>query len=160
MFGFSKRTPVVQPVALPKQEPLTLSSVVHKIVGSGFTVMSYGGISRIGEPKKNQSVKNLIEDAVKVTANALRDESPAKWKWFLNQVERQLEVEQLIAEVSQDVYSDVVEVARSRAMVKAFRAGLDHSDVFLKIVESTNFKEIRALERWVERSNAYLAVNS
>lgn len=165
MFGFGKsvkKTIEVTPVIEDDFE-----SILRLLVENNLTINHYRGVSRYNqaERKKNQSEKSFHETKVSEIANALtefRRLSSHKnvFAQARKMVESKLQKEEVIRRVTADTYSEKLEAARSRVMIKAIRAGLDRSDAFYGLMDADTVSKVESVERWVERTDAYKAIVS
>ena len=145
----------VQAVEDVETVPLTIEQVVREIVEAGYVVQYEHVVPQT--KKKGVGPKRALEEAVNQSVSALRYADKTKlekvYRKFINEIETEALKKKLVAEV----YDTQVEVARARAMVKGLRAGLTGSDAYLKLAESVDLSDVLAIERWIERSEAYKA---
>lgn len=158
MFGNWKKKAEMVASIDEKQPELTMETVVRFYVDNGFQLEN-GNFMRVPTLKKGQNEKEMLRKAVKVTMYSVHktDRRPGTLKALLKKAEDRLELDRLENLIVNEVYSNRVEAARSRVMVKAIRAGLDRSEAFLSLMEKTNVPDILAIERWVDKSDAYQA---
>lgn len=162
-FGNKKNVSAVEAEAKPAS--ITLEGAVRFIVENKHQI-SRGVLTPMAKPsrqvrgQRDKSEKDVIREAVSNTVANLRDKSEKEMMLWVKKLEDKLRIDAMVDAITGDLYSDVIEAARSRAMVKAIRAGLDKSEAFVKLVEEQDLKEIRSIERWIERSNAYQAVTA
>lgn len=143
--------------AITAQE-ITLESVVRFHVDNGLQLEN-GFLRKIPAAKKGQNDKDLLRNAVRRTIESLNgtDCRTATLQKFQEKAERLLEMERLENRIVDEVYSDRVEAVRSRVMIKAIRAGLDRCDAFYSLLDKDKVPDILAIERWVEKTDAYQA---
>lgn len=156
MFGFGKRNEVS---VVEETEPvLTLESAVRFIVDAGYQVQgSYVRLMEVNSRTGIPTEKNLRE-AVENTVNQLTKLNMGRVTVFVQEVKERVATRNLVEKLTGEFYFNLMEATRSRAMVKAVRAGLDRSDAFLKLVESKDLQEIAQIDAWIGRTNAYQAV--
>lgn len=165
MTWFSSKKNVVEKVTVGAEVTapvaITLEFAVRFIVENKYEI-TRGRLSPLAEQTRQsgRTEKDIIRKAVENTTLNLQHKTPSQIAEWVQELEGMLVINAMMDEITDDLYSDVIEAARSRAMVKALRAGLDKSEAFLKLVEETNLKEIRSIERWIERSDAYQAVTA
>lgn len=165
MFGFgkaAKKTVEIVPVVEDD-----FGSVLRLLVENNMTVNRYRGVYSYNhaERKKNQSEKTFHEAKVTEIANALTEYWRATghneaFSDVRKMVEAKVQKEDTIRRIANETYSEKLEAARSRVMIKAIRAGLDRSDAFYGLMDADTIKKVESVERWVEQTDAYKAISS
>jgi hypothetical protein len=152
LFGKREKQPVAT------REDL-VRNAVRFIVSNGF-YLSGGTLFRISSSHSYAKLNSeqRIGTAVASTVESFRGEDLSYVNRKMEEVKDQLLTDSLVASISEELIEDAVDAARGRALVKGLRAGLDHSEAFLKIMEAESVKEVEVIEAWIERSNAYKAV--
>ena len=107
---------------------------------------------------RSSNPKYIITGAVTATVESFKDKSATYVAEKVQEVKDKLLTEALILSITEEILDDALDAARGRALVKGFRAGLDRSEAYLKLMSADTVKEIESIERWIERSNAYKAI--
>lgn len=169
MFGFGKsvKKAVENGIEVTPVVKDDFESILRLLVENNMIINSAEGVNayRNFKKKQNQSEKSVHEAKVREIAAALtqfRRVSSNKdvFGQVRKMVEAKVEKEDIIRRVTSDTYSEKLEAARSRAMIKAIRAGLDRSDAFYGLMDADTLKKVQSVERWVERTDAFQAVNA
>lgn len=152
IFGGREKKPVAT------REDL-VRNAVRFIVSSGF-YLSGGTVNRISSTHTYAKLtpEQRIEAAVAATVESFRDQELYYVNRKMEEVKNQLLTDSLVAELTEELIDEAVDAARGRALVKGFRAGLDHSEAYMKLMDAQSVKEVEVIEQWIERSNAYKAV--
>lgn len=152
MFGFPKKVSSVQAIE-SKTDPIEV--FVERMILEGYYMSMPDRIMSIPDPKKGKSIKSAVDDAIKTSVDVISRwytvaEAERDFDSFINKI-------QVVQRISGNVYDKSLEAVRSDGLVKALRAGLDTSNVFLTLMESKDLNELLYCVRWVEKSNAYQA---
>lgn len=146
IFGKDKQVANVSP-----EPEVVLRETVRFMVENGFVpIYAPGGVAEIS-PIRSIPLPQAVSDSLALLAK----KTPSELLDYQQLVKKQLSLNALAEEIVENINNDHREAVRSRVMVKAVRAGLDKSDMFLKLLTEPKLKEIMGIERWVERSNAY-----
>jgi len=74
-----------------------------------------------------------------------------RWlRQLIAETEELVRINDLKTSFLEEKTSEALEALRSRAMVKALRAGLENEEVFTKIVETNSKKELESAERLID----------
>lgn len=159
MFGFgkSKSVEAVPPVRVPVPAhvptPAEARDEVFERVLRFYinNKLTFDGMRVQWDKNVTVGSKNQVNKLVRQLENKTVESLERCFKEGEEFIARQA----VIARVMNDVNEEQASIIRGRALVKAFRAGLTDSPVYVKLMEETKVEELVKLERWIDSSNAY-----